>query len=224
MKLKHLLSAVILACSTLLSGCFSLLTASEARVSTSHHESKVVAEDNITQFGLVKSTKQLVMMGDKYWYLLDQGSSNYVQKLIDAKLPKGFSTSGAVFQIKDKQAQTWEGETLLEYRTDKKAEKQKLNTLGFEGCYDCPEATYFFKRLSFSGKFFAKTEGIAVKSNLKTKLIIKFIEYKTEERVDGDGLTAIALMPFAIAADIVTLPLQLLIFATVDSGDIFHSP
>ncbi|WGE31342.1 hypothetical protein NYR60_05570 [Actinobacillus genomosp. 2] len=221
MKLKHLLSAAMLASSSLLSGCgLTSLALYESQLTIPSSEYNVF-RDNVTQFGMLKSTKQLVMMGDKYWYVLDQKSSAYIQKLMDTKLSGEFSVDTVDIRLTKEKSQNWDGSTYIYYKATKKSEKQTLKELGFsQGCsQNSTHSTDVVRTsLGLKGQIFAKTEDVAVNGKFKTKIPVEITEFTFGERVDWGGVTAIAAVPFAIIGDIVTLPYQLLFLAS-DSSD-----
>ncbi|WP_373767812.1 hypothetical protein [Glaesserella sp.] len=218
-----LLKILFLSLSTmLLSGCFTLLNWEDREPISSGNQKVEVDEDNLTAFGMVKSTQQLVMIGEKYWFVADAESSKQIKALIDAKLPETFNTYGLQVEL-DKEAKNWKTNVGISYTTaDTQAEITKLKQLGFESrCPECPKDDQYVQQYRLQGQLYKKADiQIAESGKLRRAIPVKLVTEKYQINGVGSTLAAIALTPITLASDIVTLPFQIW-FLSLDSGDIF---
>ncbi|WP_373819294.1 hypothetical protein [Glaesserella sp.] len=218
-----LLKILFLSLSTmLLSGCFTLLNWEDREPISSGNQKVEVDEDNLTAFGMVKSTQQLVMIGEKYWFVADAESSKQIKALIDAKLPETFNTYGLQVEL-DKEAKNWKTNAGISYTTaDTQAEITKLKQLGFKSyCPECPKNTQYVHQYPLQGQLYKKADiQIAESGKLRKAIPVKLVTEKYQINGVGSTLATIALTPITLASDIVTLPFQIWLLS-LDSGDIF---
>lgn len=206
----------------LLSGCFTMLNWAERDPISSGNEMVEVDSDKLTAFGMLKSTQQLVMIGEKYWFVADAESSKQIKALIDAKLPETFNTYGLQVEL-DKEAKNWKINASISYTTaDTQTEIAKLKQLGFESrCPECPKNTQYVHQYPLQGQLYKKADiQIAESGKLRKAIPVKLVTEKYQINGVGSTLAAIALTPITLASDIVTLPFQIWILS-IDSGDIF---
>lgn len=216
-KPKYILfSLAVLAVSMSLTGCASFSLGGAPKAVKKEIISTVIAQDSIRGFGMLKSTGQFVMMGETYWYVLDNDSSQRIQQLIDAKLQNRFEIDTISIVFHDDENRLWGGRTTLYYTAGNKAEIQKLGQLGFQRVCDrddCPKdkvkfGTYF----PVQGELFAKTPSVAPEHQFSPALPVDIFAEHTKTEVSGKSVMASVAKPFAMAADVVTLPVQLFYF------------
>lgn len=194
----------------LLSACnTALLWDDRKEINTSYQS---MESDQIIAFGMLKSTQQIVMIGEKYLFINDLESSKLLKSLIDAKIQSRLyiyypnvilSQDGQTWKTKDDGIE-------IGYSKPTQEDIVKLQQLGFKQA-TCNKCTNYVQEYSLQGKFYKKGDiQIAESGKLREPLII--IIYSGAKSVEGVGstLSTVALTPLAIVADLVTLPFQLL--------------
>lgn len=142
MKNKRNLLVGLILSSTLLAGCStSLLWRGElfARdpVLTQDIEEKEIAQDNVRAFAMVKPNTNnphadsLVMVGDKYWYVINKKHSQELGLILQAKLSKQFVTGKIDYEgIEDEKVKFVKREFFKVTLSDKAVHKNPQFTMG----------------------------------------------------------------------------------------------
>ncbi|MGX2950286.1 hypothetical protein ACWIUA_05170 [Ursidibacter sp. B-7004-1] len=210
--------------SILLSGCFTALNWAEIDTVSAGNKLVEVDNDKLTAFGMLKSTQQLVMIGEKYWFVADTESSRQIKSLIDAKLPETFNTN-RVRVVLDKDTKNWKTfDYAISYiSADTQSEITKLKQLGFVSrCPEC-DKTYnqYIRSYQLQGQIYQKAD-IKITESDKLRKVIPVTLEKEKYQVNGVGSTlgAVALTPLTLAFDVVTLPFQIW-FLSQPSGSYF---
>lgn len=208
-----------------LTGCFTVMTWSEARGIDSGERLVDVGKDELRSFGMLKSSRQVVLMGEQYWFIADEQSSKELQGLLDAKMAGGFALNTMDVEL-DKDGKNWKMDRYLIYtNADTAEERAKLIKLGFERrCDDsCAPTEQAYGRLyHWQGQIYQKSaQGMDDAGQFSQRIPIRLQTKKYQVRGVGSTLGAIALTPVALVWDVVTLPVQAIIFSG-SSGDIFR--
>ena len=145
MKFRRFVPALLISALTL-NGCTNDLWERNSPFHKTTTE-KTVAKDNIQAFGVVaKDNTQLekgslVMMGGKYWFVVNSKDSAKLKAILDAKLSKRFQMvrqnpkqvyEALPVELKSPEAQTFRSNFCLRYDTQKVAEIVKLKQLAFK--------------------------------------------------------------------------------------------
>ncbi|QIM62741.1 hypothetical protein A1D29_05225 [Pasteurellaceae bacterium Orientalotternb1] len=185
---------------------------------TTHNETKEIAKDTVRAFGKTQNNQQIVMMGDTYWYFISSVHTNELQKLLNTKLPKAFSTQknqpfGIYLDSNAKGFST--GHFSLYYQPKTAQETSTIKTLGFTPTK--PDPQIYRKQYKFEGEMYKKADNIKLEYQFETALPVSIQVSKRETNVDGSLLaTKVATTPLALAADIILIPAMLIMLPFMD--------
>lgn len=218
MKLK-LLSLMVGALSALsLSGCtIALWSMNPASKTTYNYQDAGI--DKVYAFGQTqKDSSQLkagslVMMGEKYWYALDKNAAQQLLPVLNAKLARQYQikdhyhndVEGLPVDIQHKE-QRFTSDFCLHYTTHNAKEIAILQDLSFKQ-WDKQPATYT-KCFVNLGKVFAKP--VSAKADYRFEQSVPVVLRVRTESKDVNVinlLNNIVMTPFAVAGDLVILPL-----------------
>lgn len=208
MKLISLRKVILLASIFTLTGCFStILWNSDKKIrETKEHK---IASDYIRAFGKDNTTGQIVMMGDKYWFILDKDSSTEISSVLNSKLPEAFSTKGNnAFKVFVLDSEKVRSIFELHYSPKNAEERKILEDLKFNPLTE--KKTLYTKEYGLYGKIYKTSPRMKKNYVFENTLPVEIYHSTYSERINPDFISAI---PLAIALDIITLPIQLIIIA-----------
>ncbi|HHX2532398.1 TPA: hypothetical protein ACU8BD_000180 [Neisseria subflava] len=179
---------------------------------------KTVAKDNIHAFGVVaKDNTQLeagslVMMGGKYWFVVNSKDSAKLKAILDVKLDKQFQMvqqnpryayKALPVELKSPEAQTFRSKFCLRYDTQKAAEIAKLKQLAFKPV-ELDDKTVYTRCISTEGHYYATPKNVAEDRRFDTAVPVRIYYVETKTSTDVWKLTGnILKTPLALALDAV---------------------
>jgi putative membrane protein len=179
---------------------------------------KTVAKDNIQAFGVVaKDNTQLekgslVMMGKKYWFVVNSKDSAKLKAILDTKLSKRFQMvrqnpkqvyEALPVELKSPEAQTFRSNFCLRYDTQKVAEIAKLKQLAFKPV-EIDGKTVYTRCVSAEGHYYATPKNVAEDRRFDTAVPVRIYYVETKTSTDVWKLTGnILKTPLALALDAV---------------------
>ncbi len=179
---------------------------------------KTVAKDNIQAFGVVAQdntqleTGSLVMMGKKYWFVVNPKDSAKLKAVLDAKLSKRFQMvqqnpkqvyEALPVELKSPEAQTFRSNFCLRYDTQKAAEVAKLKQLAFKPA-EIDGKTVYTRCISAEGHYYATPKNVAEDRRFDTAVPVRIYYVETKTSTDVWKLTGnILKTPLALALDAV---------------------
>lgn len=213
-KSSHKWTSVAAVC-LLLNACASIGLHSE--YSDYDYES-----DTVISFARAKADSQtiapnsIVMLGKQYVYVMEQSNADLGQ-ILNAKLPHAFEIydpqtqvqSPLTVKVQYRTPQNFQSEVCLRYKTDgiTAPEQTQLNQLGFRQ----PENGYRHRCIQAAGKMYSQTQAIAADYSFEKSLPVRII---IDNKGSGNKALRMLLTPFAMAVDIVTLPVQAVLVAS----------
>lgn len=216
MKFRHSVTALLIGVLTL-NGCTNDLWERNSPFQQTTTE-KTVAKDNIHAFGVVAKdntqleTGSLVMMGGKYWFVVNPKDSAKLKAVLDAKLSKRFQmvrqNSKQVYEalpveLKSPEAQTFRSNFCLRYDTQKAAEIAKLKQLAFKPV-ELDDKTVYTRCISTEGHYYATPKNVAEDRRFDTAVPVRIYYTETKKSTDVQKLTENILQtPFTLALDAV---------------------
>ncbi|MDP8161867.1 hypothetical protein QJU89_00135 [Pasteurella skyensis] len=203
----------------LLTGCTGILWG-EALNIHNDETTKIIGEDTIYAFGKTKaSTEQvikdsLVLMGNKYWYIISAKNSKTIFELLRAKLPKPFTIMGKgslPIEITNKKG-VFNSNFCLKYISQNKQEQNKLKQLQFKST--APKQTIYTKCIDVTGKYFTTQQTIKPEYHFETPINVSLFRTETKTNIGGSRVVsipeAVIYTPLALAGDIIILPLMVI--------------
>ena len=179
---------------------------------------KTVAKDNIQAFGVVAKdntqlkTGSLVMMGKKYWFVVNPKDSAKLKAVLDAKLSKRFQMvqqnpkqvyEALPVELKSPEAQTFRSNFCLRYDTQKAAEIAKLKQLAFKPI-ELDDKTVYTRCISTEGHYYATPKNVAEDRRFDTAVPVRIYYTEIKKSTDVQKLTENILQtPFTLALDAV---------------------
>ena len=179
---------------------------------------KTVAKDNIQAFGVVAQdntqleTGSLVMMGKKYWFVVNPKDSAKLKAVLDVKLDKQFQMvqqnpryvyEALPVELKSPEAQTFRSNFCLRYDTQKAAEVAKLKQLAFKPV-KLDGKTVYTRCVSAEGHYYATPKNVAEDRRFDTAVPVRIYYTETKKSTDVQKLTENILQtPFTLALDAV---------------------
>ncbi|EGC62540.1 hypothetical protein NMBCU385_1291 [Neisseria meningitidis CU385] len=219
-------TAAVLAATLMLNGCTLMLWGMNNPVSETITR-KHVDKDQIRAFGVVAEDNaqlekgSLVMMGGKYWFVVNPEDSAKLTGILKAGLDKPFqivedTPSYARHQVlpvklESPGSQNFSTEGLcLRYDTDKPADIAKLKQLGFEAV-KLDNRTIYTRCVSAKGKYYATPQKLNADYHFEQSVPADIYYTVTEEHTDKSKLFANILYtpPFLIldaAGAVLALP------------------
>lgn len=210
--------------STLLSGCFSSLLFNNGETGLdmgSHRElpkktvkyEEELATDQVTSLVKDNETQNIIVVGKQYLIYLDNSSSAQIQKLVDGQFSNAFYVNKYI-EVITSDYRTITTKFSLKYKAPNDIEKEKIKQLGFDCTFSKCDKEY-----QLSGELYNNTNKLDEITQVQSKvsahpLSFKLILKTTEEEYDRvrDIAGKIAKFPLAVALDVVTLPLQIMLF------------
>jgi len=216
MKFRRFVPALLISALTL-NGCTNDLWERNSPFHKTTTE-KTVAKDNIQAFGVVaKDNTQLekgslVMMGGKYWFVVNSKDSAKLKAILDAKLSKRFQMvrqnpkqvyEALPVELKSPEAQTFRSNFCLRYDTQKAAEIAKLKQLAFKPV-ELDDKTVYTRCISTEGHYYATPKNVAKDRRFDTAVPVRIYYTETKKSTDVQKLTENILQtPFTLALDAV---------------------
>lgn len=219
-------TAAVLAATLMLNGCTLMLWGMNNPVSETITR-KHVGKDQIRAFGVVaKDNAQLekgslVMMGGKYWFVVNPEDSAKLTGILKAGLDKPFQIvedtpsyarhQALPVKLESPGSQNFSTEGLcLRYDTDKPADIAKLKQLGFEAV-KLDNRTIYTRCVSAKGKYYATPQKLNADYHFEQSVPADIYYTVTEEHTDKSKLFANILYtpPFLIldaAGAVLALP------------------
>lgn len=244
MKSKLYALTVVSLC-MFISGCNTMLLLDGMDKDNSNRERK--QQDSIIAFGYTKADSQtmpaneLLMLGQDYIYLINhsryniQGrqsaSNDKLSHILNAKLSRAFELSTAPYTADkedkgffpvtlDRDTQKFSSYFCLNYypntalsQKEQAIEQQKLDALQFKTDYDGRR----FLCMTIEGKAYSKPKNMNYQYRFETPIPVKLtVQYET---INTNPALRILALPFAVAADIVTFPVQALLYVSLANAD-----
>lgn len=225
-----------LAACLLLGGCMTGIM--WERVAGSYYEFAADESDNITAFAVATADSSqfkkgsLIMVGEKYWYVLDQDKES-PQRLaqLRAQFPKAFSFKSKgdleankryknntfVLERREGEKGSFRSEYCLGYQTDNPAEAKQLAALGFDKKPDGYETCS-----AVTGKMYAVGNlKVPAEYRFESRLPVQLGRSYGKSAPAGNKVAAALLTPLALAADAVaTVTVYPIMFRKAWFGDI----
>ncbi|HEZ4654468.1 TPA: hypothetical protein WJA41_001140 [Neisseria meningitidis] len=219
-------TAAVLAATLMLNGCtFMLWGMNDPFIQTT--DRKHVDKDQIRAFGVVAEDNaqlekgSLVMMGGKYWFVVNPEDSAKLTGILKAGLDKPFQIvedtpsyarhQALPVKLESPGSQNFSTEGLcLRYDTDKPADIAKLKQLGFEAV-KLDNRTIYTRCVSAKGKYYATPQKLNADYHFEQSVPADIYYTVTEEHTDKSKLFANILYtpPFLIldaAGAVLALP------------------
>lgn len=219
-------TAAVLAATLMLNGCtFMLWGMNDPFIQTT--DRKHVDKDQIRAFGVVAEDNaqlekgSLVMMGGKYWFVVNPEDSAKLTGILKAGLDKPFQIvedtpsyarhQALPVKLESPSSQNFSTEGLcLRYDTDKPADIAKLKQLGFEAV-KLDNRTIYTRCVSAKGKYYATPQKLNADYHFEQSVPADIYYTVTEEHTDKSKLFANILYtpPFLIldaAGAVLALP------------------
>lgn len=208
--MKHLVKVCLVGLSLLLSSCTIFLWSHDPAV-RSHTYYEQSAMDTVRAFGKTqaKNNEQLVMIGDSYWYFIDERNTAELLKVLNTKLPKAFSTpNNKPFKVLlADDAQSFSSSFTLYYEPQNDNEKNVLKTLDFTST---KKPGLYEKDYDLKGKIYRSSKKINHHYQFETALPISIQVGKTSSEVDPIKLIEkITMTPITLAGDVVLVAIEL---------------
>ena len=216
MKFRHFVTALLVGV-LILNGCTTDLWERNSPFQQTTTE-KTVAKDNIQAFGVVAKdntqleTGSLVMMGKKYWFVVNPKDSAKLKEILDVKLDKQFQMvqqnpryayEALPVELKSPEAQTFRSKFCLRYDTQKAAEIAKLKQLAFKPV-ELDDKTVYTRCISTEGHYYATPKNVAEDRRFDTAVPVRIYYTETKKSTDVQKLTENILQtPFTLALDAV---------------------
>lgn len=219
-------TAAVLAATLMLNGCTLMLWGMNNPVSETITR-KHVDKDQIRAFGVVAEDNaqlekgSLVMMGGKYWFVVNPEDSAKLTGILKAGLDKPFQIvedtpsyarhQALPVKLESPSSQNFSTEGLcLRYDTDKPADIAKLKQLGFEAV-KLDNRTIYTRCVSAKGKYYATPQKLNADYHFEQSVPADIYYTVTEEHTDKSKLFANILYtpPFLIldaAGAVLALP------------------
>ena len=220
MKPIKLVAVVLTA--LLLAGCPSMTSMLWADNQPAvHYVDKKVGEDRIQAFGVVREANSqlppnsIVMMGNRYWFVLEPKYTERISRVLNAKLDRPFeimrTTASGERVAPVKVSLLGEGQSefssyiCLRYVTAQAVDKEVLIQAGFENtAYTQQGAVYKFCQ-EVSGKIYTAPPSVQQDYRFEQSFPVEVwtSEAKTSSRVPAIA-GRVLLTPFALAIDAIT--------------------
>ena len=216
MKFRRFVPALLISALTL-NGCTVFLWGGNNPFHKTTTE-KTVAKDNIQAFGVVAKdntqleTGSLVMMGKKYWFVVNPKDSAKLKAVLDVKLDRQFQMvqqnpryvyEALPVELKSPEAQTFRSNFCLRYDTQKVAEIVKLKQLAFKPV-ELDGKTVYTRCISAEGHYYATPKNVAEDRHFDTAVPVRIYYTETKTSTDVWKLTGnILKTPLALALDAV---------------------
>lgn len=210
--------AAVLALS--LSGCIT----SEMWKSNPHNTSKAVhhsvAADQIHSFGIVNQDNSqlekgsIVMMGGKYWFVINPKDSKELIPVLNVKLDRQFQIVDKInyskplkalpVELENEKEAGFSSDFCLRYNTQKADEAAKLQNLSFK-MDNSNNKIFYYRCVKASGKYYATPKNLPADYKFEQSVPVE-IGYTTyKDHFSGARLAGnILKTPFTLAADAVT--------------------
>lgn len=227
MRFRHTMVALLIG-TLILNGCTAMLWGMNDPFHKTYTE-KTVAKDQIHAFGVVaKDNMQLekgslVMMGGKYWFVVNSKDSAELKAILDVKLDKQFQIvqhnpryayEALPVELESPEKQTFSSKFCLRYDTNKAADIAKLEKLAFKPV-ELDEKTVYTRCVSAKGNYYATPNNVAEDYRFEKSVPVRIYYKETKTKTDGWKLTNNILQtPFTLALDavgaVLVLPLTAL--------------
>ncbi len=239
--MRYQLGLFTLASSFLLSGCTTLFLMESIKFDNSYRRTK--EKDTLVAFGRTKENSkdmpanQFLMLGQKYVYLITQSqydiqgrqsaNNEKLANILNAKLSRPFeistgenSSNKGYFPVDlDKDTQKFSSYFCLNYHANTALSKQEqaleqktLDNLQFLTHKDGRR----YLCMTINGKAYSKPDNMVYQHRFKNPVPIQLnVAY---EGINTAPALRVLGLPFAVVTDIVTLPVQALLYATLSTA------
>ena len=215
MKFRWLKHGFIFLISILLSACLTTNLWKEDKTEIVYSP---IDTDSLIALGENSKTGELVIIGEKYWFVLTQKSSEKIRPIISAKLSAPVKTNETIkITLSNYKKNEFDAFVTLYYSPVNEAEKEKVKNIGFQCSPNYCQKIFG----SIYGEIYKNNEvKLTQKDQLKQKLPIEIkAESKTRTSV-VKGANVIRKMlqtPATLIGDVLLLPFQLLYVAEISS-------
>ena len=215
MKFRWLKHSFIFLISILLSACLTTNLWKEDKTEIAYSP---IDTDSLIALGENSKTGQLVIIGEKYWFVLTQKSSEKIRPIISAKLSAPVKTNETIkITLSNYKKNEFDAFVTLYYSPVNEAEKEKVKNIGFQCLPNYCQKIFG----SIYGEIYKNNEvKLTQKDRLKQKLPIEIkAESKTRTSVvkGTNVIRKILQTPATLIGDILLLPFQLLYVAEISS-------
>lgn len=206
----------------MLNGCTTMMTwaggpEGNEGVFSKKESDHVVANDDIQAFGVVREHNEqlaqgsLVMMGKKYWFVVNPQDSAKLQSILNVKLDKQFqivkrtgdSLGQFPVEVKSADSNDFSSSFCLGYHTKKPSEIEKLTALSFKA-KNVNDKNMYIRCETASGKFYSTPRSFKADYRFENSFPVSVMYTKTETKVNGFKLIdGIFMTPFTLAFDAV---------------------
>lgn len=216
--MKKLFLLPLILSTFLLSGCLTTLLWKGMGPSSDKYENKenqiistdtneqFITEDKLKTFGTTKDGQQLIMLGEKYWYLFDAKSSKELFGILSMKMSKPFIRKEEKSKvIISDDGKTFSSSVELKYPV---INQQEHTQLVKEGFMRSPEnLDYVFKKFELKGNIYQSSPELKITNPFNPPLPIALYQTKNETNFNaGLLLKKIAITPVALVGDVLFLP------------------
>ena len=215
MKFRWLKHSFIFLISILLSACLTTNLWKEDKTEIAYSP---IDTDSLIALGENSKTGQLVIIGEKYWFVLTQKSSEKIRPIISAKLSAPVKTNETIkITLSNYKKNEFDAFVTLYYSPVNEAEKEKVKNIGFQCLPNYCQKIFG----SIYGEIYKNNEvKLTPKEPLKQKLPIEIrAESKTRTSVvkGANVISKILQTPATLIGDVLLLPFQFLYVAEISS-------
>lgn len=209
--------AITAAVTLSLSGCITANMWDKNSPNTSKAVHHSVATDKIHSFGIVNQNNSqldrgsIIMMGEKYWFVINTKDSENLADILNVKLDKQFqivnsdnydkSLRALPVELRNEKEADFTSKFCLRYDTHKTDEVAKLKNLSFK-TENSKNKTFYYRCVHANGKYYATPKNLPAdyKFEQSVPVSISYTTYK--DHFSGAKLAGnIVKTPFTLAAD-----------------------
>ncbi|PVX41342.1 hypothetical protein C8D76_10238 [Pasteurella langaaensis DSM 22999] len=205
----------------LLSGCTALLWEMSPIVKT-HDRERDDGIDTLIAFGRTQADKaplqkgQVVMMGERYWYVVDRDISDYLLPILTINLPQPYTLTNnkgkrlTELPVTRQENNRFESNLCLNYTPQNATETAQLTSRKFE-LEKLNKSGIYSRCITVKGMIYSKPTGTQADYHFQTRVPIKLtFNVKTTE-LNAEAISAnIMLTPLTLAIDLIWIPLYMI--------------
>ncbi|MDO4879084.1 MAG: thiosulfate sulfurtransferase [Neisseria sp.] len=205
--LPALAALALNACTAMLWGMFP--------ASNTETISREIGSDQVRAFGVVRDKNSqlavgsLVMMGDKYWYVVDLDSSQKTAAVLNAGLPqryainKGETGGEGELSVYIEPNQRFRSSFCLKYTPEQPQEAAKLEQLGFKRRKaGQEEGKEYIQCFDIAGSFYAKPQQAKRDYRFESPVPVRLMTKESKTSVNAENLVRNLLFtPVTLALD-----------------------
>lgn len=209
-------TAAVLAASLMLNGYATAMLWGMNNPFSQTTRHQTVANDHILAFGIVAQNHSqlekgsLVMMGGKYWFVVNPKDSAELTGILNVKLDKQFQMvqynpryayEALPVELETPDSQTFKTDFCLRYDTDKAADLAKLEKLSFKPS-KLDGQTVYTRCISAAGKYYATPQNLSADYRFEQSVPVNLYYRVSRKHTDAWKLTANVLQtPMALMMD-----------------------